>query len=48
MHNWLIFQYHHVRVHSDLRLLRGCRNPSGFDEPTHLCKESNEGTQEGK
>jgi len=24
MYNWLIFQYHHVRVHSKFKLLKGC------------------------
>ena len=48
MHNRLIFRYHRVHVHSNLRLLRGCLSPFGKGEPTHLCKESNEGTQEGR
>ena len=39
MHNWLIFQYHHVRVHSDLRLLRGCLTLRGLaNRPTFVRK----------
>ena len=46
MHNRLIFRYHRVRAHAELRLLRGC--PPLVDEPTHLGEASNEGTQEGR
>ena len=45
MHNWLIFQYHRVRAHSKIGLLRGCLFG---DEPTHPMADSNGGTQEGR
>jgi hypothetical protein len=50
MHNWLIFQYHQVRVHAGPWLLRGCHFlPSGESgELTHRGEASNEGTQEGR
>ena len=48
MHNWLIFQYHFMRVNSNSRLLRGCSGVYTRDEPTHLEAESCRGTQEGR
>ncbi len=45
MHNWLIFQYHRVRAHSNSGVLRGW--PFGA-EPTDPEAESEGGTQEGR
>ena len=48
MHNWLIFQYRRVRVHSKLKLLRGCQGLRSLKDPTHFEEESCRGTQEGR
>jgi hypothetical protein len=48
MHNWLIFQYHRVRVHSNSGLLRGCQGFRPVKEPTHLEADNCRGTQEGR
>ena len=50
MHNWLIFQYHHVRARAGLWLLRGWELPPSGEalELTHRGEASNEGTQEGR
>jgi hypothetical protein len=45
MHNWLIFQYHRVRVRANVWLLRGCLFG---DEPTHRTAASRRRTQEDR
>jgi hypothetical protein len=45
MHNWLIFQYHRVRAHSKMGVLRGW--PSGRTDQPRMA-ESEGGTQEGR
>ena len=44
MHNRLIFRYHRVRVHPNIRVAKGLSS----DEPTHPAAGSKEGTQEGR
>ena len=49
MHNWLIFQYHHIMRPCQSGLAKGMPlaiRPA--DEPTQVAEASNAGTQEGK
>ena len=49
MHNWLIFQYHHIMRPYRSDVAKGMLPAFGLDdEPTHNVEVSNAGTQEGR
>ena len=49
MHNWLIFQYHHIMRPYQSGVAKGMPPAFGLvDEPTHIVAVSNAGTQKGK